>query len=84
MRIVAVLLGLALVACSPAPAPVANDARDPSNPRAPEGIDPVAAIHTLPPSAPAATTYACPMHPEVTSEHEGKCPKCGMTLVPKK
>ena len=26
-------------------------------------------------------TYACPMHPEVTSTKEGqKCPKCGMTL----
>jgi len=25
--------------------------------------------------------YACPMHPEVTSEAPGKCPKCGMTLV---
>ena len=27
------------------------------------------------------TIYACPMHPEVTSETPGKCPKCGMTLV---
>lgn len=26
--------------------------------------------------------YACPMHPEVKSESEGKCPKCGMDLVP--
>lgn len=27
-------------------------------------------------------TYACPMHPEVTSTQEGqKCPKCGMALV---
>lgn len=25
-------------------------------------------------------TYACPMHPEVTSKRPGKCPKCGMTL----
>jgi hypothetical protein len=25
-------------------------------------------------------TYACPMHPEVTSNQPGKCPKCGMTL----
>jgi cytochrome oxidase Cu insertion factor (SCO1/SenC/PrrC family) len=24
--------------------------------------------------------YACPMHPEVTSNRRGKCPKCGMRL----
>ena len=29
-------------------------------------------------------TYTCPMHPEVTSDKPGKCPKCGMTLVEKK
>jgi len=27
--------------------------------------------------------YVCPMHPEVTSDHEGRCPKCGMNLEPK-
>jgi FtsP/CotA-like multicopper oxidase with cupredoxin domain len=27
--------------------------------------------------------YTCPMHPEVVSDKLGKCPKCGMTLVPK-
>jgi uncharacterized membrane protein len=30
-----------------------------------------------------AVTYTCPMHPEVTSDKQGKCPKCGMELVPK-
>jgi ribosomal protein S27AE len=25
--------------------------------------------------------YSCPMHPEVKSDKEGKCPKCGMALV---
>jgi hypothetical protein len=30
-----------------------------------------------------ATVYTCPMHPEVTSDKPGKCPKCGMTLEPK-
>lgn len=29
-------------------------------------------------------TYTCPMHPEVTSDKPGQCPKCGMDLVPKK
>ncbi len=26
--------------------------------------------------------YTCPMHPEVQQQGPGKCPKCGMTLVP--
>lgn len=25
--------------------------------------------------------FVCPMHPEVTSDSPGKCPKCGMDLV---
>ena len=29
-----------------------------------------------------ATSYACPMHPDVTSPEPGSCPKCGMTLLP--
>ncbi len=35
---------------------------------------------------PAATAvvYTCPMHPEVTSDKAGKCPKCNMDLVVKK
>ena len=28
------------------------------------------------------SSYACPMHPEVTSTSPGTCPKCGMKLVP--
>lgn len=26
------------------------------------------------------TVYKCPMHPDVTSDKPGKCPKCGMNL----
>ncbi len=33
-------------------------------------------------AAPGATTYTCPMHPEVRQSSPGACPKCGMTLVP--
>lgn len=28
------------------------------------------------------TLYTCPMHPEVKSDRPGKCPKCGMDLIP--
>ncbi|MCE9672301.1 hypothetical protein LY474_31290 [Myxococcus stipitatus] len=30
------------------------------------------------------TVYTCPMDPEVRSTTEGRCPKCGMKLVPEK
>jgi Heavy metal binding domain len=30
----------------------------------------------------SATVYTCPMHPEVRQPNPGKCPKCGMELVP--
>src|SRR5881394_3080273 len=33
---------------------------------------------------PETTQYTCVMHPEVVRDHPGKCPKCGMTLVPKR
>jgi FtsP/CotA-like multicopper oxidase with cupredoxin domain len=29
-----------------------------------------------------ASSYACPMHPEVTATEPATCPKCGMKLVP--
>ena len=33
-------------------------------------------------AADAAAGYVCPMHPEVTSDEPGTCPKCGMKLIP--
>jgi len=32
----------------------------------------------------SGTSYTCPMHPEVEQKEPGKCPKCGMDLVPSK
>lgn len=37
-----------------------------------------------PPNSGATVVYTCPMHPEVQQGSPGKCPKCGMELVPKK
>lgn len=31
-----------------------------------------------------AKTYTCPMHADVIRQGPGKCPKCGMPLIPKK
>lgn len=36
------------------------------------------------PAVAEGAPFVCPMHPEVTSDQAGKCPKCGMKLVPKK
>jgi FtsP/CotA-like multicopper oxidase with cupredoxin domain len=33
------------------------------------------------PEAAGPVTYACPMHPDVTSQEPGRCPKCGMKLL---
>ncbi len=34
------------------------------------------------PAGEAATKYTCSMDPDVMSDKPGKCPKCGMNLVP--
>ena len=69
-------------------------ALDPANPAAPEGVAPplLSMEAAEPPHQHAASPhehtarplYVCPMHPEVTSDRPGQCPKCGMKLEQKK
>jgi hypothetical protein len=53
------------------PEPSAGEPSAPSQPKSPG-------------AAPATTSYTCPMHPEIVRPGPGRCPKCGMKLVPKK
>jgi hypothetical protein len=47
-----------------------------------DGISARGQAATTPTTGPA-TVYTCPMHPEVIAQRPGRCPKCGMSLVPK-
>lgn len=89
----AALLAAPLTACASEPKP-RPATLDPSHPASPEGarLNVAALTETAAPDKPAngkaagqpaATVYTCPMHPEVTSDKPGRCPKCGMKLVPK-
>lgn len=71
-------------------APVATSLRqDPlATPPPPAAHDAHAGHHHSAASAPnsepqaASETYVCPMHPDVKQSTPGKCPRCGMKLVP--
>jgi hypothetical protein len=84
-------------AAAPASPPASTAARDEKAPAAPAPAADHGHDHggTAPPAKkdkpgeadkpkkPSAAVYTCPMDPEVTSDKPGKCPKCGMKLVPK-
>jgi hypothetical protein len=93
----AVLEGVVLMSLGCASDLVGHSSRGPADPGAPEAplrapeetklpasptVTP-APSSASPSSADAGVTYTCPMHPEVQSNTPGRCPKCGMTLVPK-
>ena len=63
----------------PTPMPATRD-RTPSNAAAADHSQHGAAA---PAAQSEATIYTCPMHPEITSDKPGSCPKCGMALVKK-
>ena len=47
------------------------------------GMDHSEAVVGMAPTTNAAK-YTCVIHPEIISDKPGKCPKCGMKLMPKK
>jgi len=66
---VALTWGILAMGCNPESQPPATGSEKP-----PEAAAPAAAGQ--------AAVYTCPMHPDVKSDKPGKCPKCGMALVP--
>lgn len=65
--------------------PHAPSAPPPATPRALAGdFDPGAAPSPVAGTPSAQAGYTCPMHPEIKRSEPGKCPICGMNLVPEK
>jgi membrane fusion protein, copper/silver efflux system len=84
-RIFLAVCALWLVGCAMTPA-ASSPAADPANSHAAESASGNASPLSLdsPATAPMAVAmYVCPMHASVVSDHPGKCPICGMALVPK-
>lgn len=92
-RIVTTVLYLTLLmGCAHQTLQLSISTNDPANPDAPESAFaprtnlfqaeiPVTAEQPLAEPIPPSI-YACPMHPEVAQSGPGKCPTCGMSLVP--
>ena len=72
-----VVAGCGTKTATPVPDPTQPAATTPPAVPAPQPAAPAAQ-----PAAPAVQEYTCPMHPEVRATQPGKCPKCGMDLVP--
>jgi hypothetical protein len=88
----ALLVGTA-VACVGSAIASSRSQTDPANPGAPEvamasavslasRVDAGRGASATAAGVDAAVIYTCPMHPQVRSPVPGKCPICGMTLVP--
>ena len=67
--------GTGAPASSPGPGALSDGGSPPSTDAGPHSM------HGGP--ADAGVIYTCPMHPEVQQPAPGRCPKCGMKLVPK-
>jgi hypothetical protein len=87
------LVLFAVAGCRERTPEVAVPAGHPADPAAPAApATPASATLALDappqPASPAtpatAESYTCPMHPEIVRSAPGKCPKCGMKLVPRK
>ena len=82
---------LDVAALSPAASPADNAARtaEPADEHQ-HGAEPAASGHQHGESSPTSgkpeekAMYTCPMDADVVSDKPGRCPKCGMNLVPKK
>lgn len=68
---------LVLVGC-PSPDSPARQAVDAATSTPPAAVPASSAAPRV-----AAEIWTCPMHPEVTQDHAGTCPKCNMDLVKK-
>ncbi len=75
------ICGMTLIPVMASP-DVIQQSTNPSTPN--PARNPASSISNSPSASQPAVKqlYTCPMHPEVISDTPGKCPKCGMTLVP--
>lgn len=95
-KLPAVLFVTIFMGCASQTLQLPISTNDPANPNAPESAfsprpnllqteTPVTTEQPVTEPTPLThppTAYACPMHPEAVQSGPGKCPKCGMRLVP--